>query len=99
MGEYNGMIDYLQVGAKMPCSNCTITYLKAGLEYPNGSYANSNTSLWLHHIVLITYGQEDVVCGKNFYGQGRRWFASGNERTPGDISRGGCVHRNRLSSD
>jgi hypothetical protein len=91
MGQENGMIDFIQVGAKMPCDDCTITYLHASLEYPNGTYANANTSLWLHHIVLIDHSQTDTVCGSNFYGQGQRWFASGNERTPGDISRGGYV--------
>ena len=89
MGEDNGMIDYIQVGATLPCSNCTITYLMAGLEYPNGTHANANTSLWLHHIVLIDHANTDTVCGSNSYTQGQRLFASGNERTPGDMTRGG----------
>ena len=91
MSEENGMIDFLQIGAAMPCSDCTVTFLRASLEYPNGTYANANTSLWLHHIVLIDHAYTDTVCGNNFYGQGQRWFASGNERTPGDISRSGTV--------
>ena len=85
------MIDELQVGATMPCANCTITYIEAGLEYPNGSYANANTSMWLHHILLINLAHGDTVCGKNYYGKGQRWFASGNERVPADIARNGTM--------
>ncbi|KAJ8604206.1 hypothetical protein MRB53_041919 [Persea americana] len=73
-----------------------------------GSYANANTSLWLHHVLLIDYFQPDTVCGKNYYAKGQRWFASGcvpkqlafrsrltwhsNERTIVDFTIGGWVH-------
>lgn len=75
----------------MPCSNCTITFIQAGLEYPDGSYANANTSLWLHHTVLIKLGTPDTVCGFHYYAQGQRWFASGNERTPASLSLDGTL--------
>jgi hypothetical protein len=65
------------------CKDCTITYIQAGLEYPNGTYANANTSLWLHHVVLYNSANLDTVCGENVAGGlGERFFASGNERSP-----------------
>lgn len=69
------------------CKNCTIIYMEAGLQYPNGTYANANTSLWLHHVVLYNRNNLDTVCGDNEPGE--RFFASGNERDPTNISMNG----------
>ncbi|TVY19817.1 hypothetical protein LARI1_G004723, partial [Lachnellula arida] len=77
----NGMIDYQLGPVKIACTDCTITYMRAGLEYPNGSYANANTSLELHHTVLVNEGNVDTACGY----QGERIFASGNERSEVDL--------------
>lgn len=74
----------------MPCSNCAITWMQAGLEYPNGSYANANTSLLLHHTFMANTAQPDAVCGSN--ASGERFFASGNERLVADISVNGFDH-------
>jgi hypothetical protein len=41
----NGMVDYIEVKVKLGCKNCTTTFMQAGLKYPNGAYANPNTSL------------------------------------------------------
>lgn len=76
----NGMVDYTGVNVKLGCKNCTITFMQAGLEYPNGTYANANTSLWLHHVVLYNHNNLDTVCGSEEPGE--RFFASGNERSP-----------------
>jgi hypothetical protein len=35
-----------------PCEECAITRLEAGLEYPNGTNANIDTGMWLHHVCL-----------------------------------------------
>lgn len=91
MSDANGMVDYLMIDAPMPCKNCTITFLQANLQYPDGSYANANTSLWLHHTVFVQLGKEDTVCGSHYWGRGQRWWASGNERTVTDLSLGGKV--------
>lgn len=80
----NGMKDYFESNIDIPCTNCIITWIQAGLEYPNGSYANANTSLWLHHTVLYNLNNVDSVCGSNLAGE--RFFASGNERTAADLS-------------
>jgi len=80
MNVNNGMKDFEYATVTFGCSDCTVTYMQAGLEYPNGTYANANTSLWLHHVVLYNTNNEDTVCGTNEPGE--RFFASGNERTP-----------------
>jgi hypothetical protein len=33
-----------------PCSDCMILGMNAGLEYTDGSDANTDTGLWLHHV-------------------------------------------------
>jgi hypothetical protein len=79
----NGMQNFEFASVKFGCKNCTVTYMEAGLEYPNGTYANANTSLWLHHIVLYNLNNLDTVCGTEEFGE--RFFASGNERSPVNI--------------
>lgn len=91
MSDGNGMNDYISLNMQMPCEDCTITYVHAGLEYPDGSYANANTSLWLHHVVFLHLGVPDTVCGSKLYAPGQRWFASGNERTVTDLSHEGKI--------
>ncbi|KAJ9495183.1 hypothetical protein H2202_009433 [Exophiala xenobiotica] len=58
-----------------------------GLEYTNGTVANPDTGMWLHHGVMVNINRTDSVCGPRAYGQ--RFFASGNERTAVDFSAGG----------
>src|SRR6202012_5057704 len=41
----NGMEDFEQRFVQMPCSDCLITWMQAGLEYANGTVANANTNL------------------------------------------------------
>jgi hypothetical protein len=33
-----------------PCSQCMIIGMNAGLEYADGSDANTDTMMWLHHV-------------------------------------------------
>ena len=87
MDMMNGMGDYHIKDAEMPCADCLITWMQAGFEYPNGTYANANTSLWLHHTFLVNSGRPDAVCGMDWGGE--RFFASGNERTIVDICMNG----------
>jgi hypothetical protein len=78
----NGMKEFTEMDAEKPCQDCLITAIQAGLEYPNSSYANANSGMWLHHIVLYDFGRKDVACPDLPY----RFFASGNERTPLDMT-------------
>ncbi|KUJ16009.1 uncharacterized protein LY89DRAFT_750161 [Mollisia scopiformis] len=87
MNIENGMKDFTILPSTVGCSDCLITYIEAGLEFPNGTYANANTSLWLHHTVLYNFNNLDTVCGATEPGE--RFFASGNERSPADISMNG----------
>jgi hypothetical protein len=81
----NGMDEFLEEDSQKPCDECLITYMKAGLEYPDGSNANADTGMWLHHGVFLDTGAMDTVCptmGKKQRPRPNRFFASGNERSP-----------------
>ncbi|KAK1060674.1 hypothetical protein LTR74_011689 [Friedmanniomyces endolithicus] len=80
----NGMGDFQAVGIQVPCTDCIITWMQAGLEYTNGTVANANTNLWLHHTVLANMNRTSAVCPGP--GSPDLFFASGNERTAMDIS-------------
>jgi hypothetical protein len=88
-----GMKEFNEMSATKPCVDCYITALRAGLEYPNGSIANSDTGMWLHHAVLYDFGRKDLTCSDLPY----RFFASGNERTPLDMTLDGYVKLDEAS--
>lgn len=90
--ESMGMKEFNEMSANKPCVDCYITNLRAGLEYPNGTIANSDTGMWLHHAVLYDFGRKDLTCASLPY----RFFASGNERTPLDMTLKGCVQINEM---
>ncbi len=71
----------------MPCVNCTVTFFHAGLEYVDGSYANANTGMWLHHAVAVNRARRLASCSSF----PEIVFAAGNERTPVDLTSNGCV--------
>lgn len=71
----------------LPCSSCIITHVQAGLQYPNGSYANINTGMWMHHVVVGNLARTGTTCPQF----GEFVFASGNERTPANICVNGYV--------
>jgi hypothetical protein len=68
-----------------PCTNCYLTAMEPDLVYADGSSANFDTGVMLHHGVLGDSSQPDLTCGRNstIGWLGRRFFASGNERTKG----------------
>ena len=49
-GESGSLWNYADNSAPKPCDECTIIGMNAGLEYPNGTNANIDTGLWLHHV-------------------------------------------------
>lgn len=76
-----------------PCSNCMIMAMNAGLEYMDGKDANTDSLMWLHHMVLFNIGRglSDATCRGlglphmivgTTVGNSERFFSSGNERTP-----------------
>jgi hypothetical protein len=78
----------------MPCQNCYVTGTSIDLVYENGQSANLDSGVMLHHLVLAEAGSPDPTCaGSNLLGLfGHRLFASGNERTAGDLPPGFGVH-------
>ena len=69
-----------------PCTNCFLLELQPELVYADGTPANLDTGMMLHHAVLFNASRQDNTCGPEqpFPGKlGQRFFASGNERTPG----------------
>src|SRR3954452_3080276 len=66
-----------------PCEDCFITRAEPDLVYDDGTPANLDTGLMLHHAVFFNTGVPDTTCGKDtfFGGLGERFLASGNERT------------------
>lgn len=85
MTKDDGMAPYFHPSTTLPCKDCYITWMQMGLEHEDGRVANADTGMWLHHGVMINRNQTDAVCGN----MGQRFAASGNERTPIDISAGG----------
>jgi hypothetical protein len=43
MSEHNGMKNFNQRVAQMPCSDCLVTWIQAGLTYEDGTEANADT--------------------------------------------------------
>ncbi|QDS68772.1 hypothetical protein FKW77_005252 [Venturia effusa] len=95
LNGHAGMLEnYPDNVVEKPCSDaCTILQQQAGLEYADGSNANIDTGLWLHHMVHFVGGPSrwDAAGIGGFclphFGLGvttstaERFFASGNERT------------------
>ncbi|KAF2664916.1 hypothetical protein BT63DRAFT_79607 [Microthyrium microscopicum] len=94
-GEGGALWNFADNAAPKPCEDdCAIMGINAGLEYPNGTNANIDTGLWLHHMVLfnIGKGRKDATCGDALVSLphmivgssatgSERLFSSGNERT------------------
>ena len=66
-----------------PCNDCFILAAEPDLIYPDGSSANLDTGLMLHHAVFFNPANRDTTCGDDefFRNLGERFLASGNERT------------------
>jgi hypothetical protein len=86
MSVNNGMKTFTAPVAQKPCTDCLVTWIQAGLEYPNGTVANADTGLWLHHTVFSNTQRTAIICPASSTGD--EFFASGNERTPTNI----CVN-------
>jgi hypothetical protein len=81
---HNGMASFMEKNSTKPCEDCLITFIQAGLEYADGSYANADSGMWLHHVVQVDTEVDDTVCGRAVVQRPlapNRFFASGNERS------------------
>jgi hypothetical protein len=71
------------------CGDCYLTSMRPDLTFADGSSANLDRGLMLHHAVLIQPQRPDPTCGREGVGfMGERFFAAGNERTPGNLPPG-----------
>src|SRR5215207_6590998 len=88
--ESMGMIaNDIDFNVSKPCTGCDIIAITPELVYADGREANLNTGPMLHHFLFAATGngKRDLVCGSSGSGAlGQRFFASGNERTPIDVS-------------
>ena len=73
-----------------PCSGCFMVGVEPDLVYADGTSANLDTGVMLHHAVFFQAGETDTTCGGDeaFGRLGRRIYASGNERTGGVLPAG-----------
>lgn len=78
-----GHLNLVIPNAPKPCEDCFILGAEPDLVYPDGSSANLDTGVMLHHAVFFNTGRPDTTCGNDefFGGLGERFLASGNERT------------------
>jgi hypothetical protein len=76
------------------CSNCYLTGVRVDLVYQDGSSANLDSGVMLHHLVVFNSGRPDATCPPNtpLGSFGERFFASGNERTGGALPPGFGYH-------
>jgi hypothetical protein len=101
-GEHGLLWNMPVFNIQKPCKDsCTILRQWAGLEYANGTNANIDSGMWLHHMVHLTSGPTrwDPVCyGRlslphaaifHTAGNSERYFSSGNERSMMDFNPGG----------
>lgn len=50
LGEEGALWNYGDNKADKPCEECVIVGMNAGLEYTDGTNANIDTGMWLHHV-------------------------------------------------
>lgn len=88
--ETAGMItNDIDFNVTKPCTDCDIIAIQPELVYAEGAEANLDTGPMLHHFVFAATGngKDDLLCEGTTVGLlGQRFFASGNERTPIDVS-------------
>jgi hypothetical protein len=87
MNTDDGMGGFHEPSALLPCRNCLVTWMQAGIESVDGAPMDAGNGMWLHHAVFVNKARKDTVCGEDYFGQ--RFFATGNERTAVDLCSGG----------
>ena len=79
------MMSFTSATTKMPCQECLITGYVVDLLFENGTVANANNGMWLHHIGLMNMQRNDAACDD----YPDRITVNGNERTPIDLTLAG----------
>ena len=73
----------LNAGFDMPCTDCMVTRAQVQLRYGDGSVADEDSGVLLHHLVLSNLARRDGACPERPVGE--RFFACGSERTVLDL--------------
>jgi len=81
----HGMKTFPEPNAAMPCHDCLITGYLPNLIFEDGTTANANKGMWLHHIGLSNLNRSDAAC-EDFP---ERIVATGNEREAVDLTLAG----------
>jgi hypothetical protein len=88
--ENAGMIsNQIVTNIAKPCTGCTIIGVTPDLVYTDGTRATISQGPMLHHAMFAAQstGKSDVTCPGTGPGLlGERFFASGDERTPVDLT-------------
>lgn len=84
-GSNPAVTNIIRTQLEAPCTDCYLTAMEPDLVYTDGSSANFDTGMMLHHTVLGNSRENDLTCGRSttIGWMGERFFASGNERTKG----------------
>jgi hypothetical protein len=85
-----GMVTDVKFNTRKACSDCYITAARAQLRYLDGTVANTDTGLWLHHFAQADSGGVDAQCGSTIIQQlgGEIFFTGANERSQGRFPAG-----------
>ncbi len=74
-----GQIHNVPTSEPAPCTNCRITDMVPELVFSDGTTANMQQGLLLHHVVFFNPGNQALACSSPL---SEPFWGSGNERTP-----------------
>lgn len=77
-----GMQAFRDKDAVMPCYECLITGIQTDLQWEDGTTANANKGIWLHHTGLMNLNRTDAACPE----WPERVGVNGNERSSLDFT-------------
>jgi hypothetical protein len=84
-----GMIEDVKYSVRRPCTDCFVTAARPQLRYLDGTVANTDTGLWLHHFAQLSSAGIDTRCGATEVQLlGEVLFTGANERTGGRFPAG-----------
>ena len=83
-----GMKSFSIQNMDLPCRDCYITGFQPDLRYPNGTTANVDTGMMLHHTIMYNANRKDTSC-PGLERSIERNFGAGNERGIADLTRKG----------
>ncbi|KAK4211008.1 hypothetical protein QBC37DRAFT_447197 [Rhypophila decipiens] len=80
--DTGGMITYSDPNLVVPCTGCFITGMDTDLQWEDGTTANANKGIWLHHTGLMNLNRTDAGCPE----WPERIGVNGNERSSFDFT-------------